>query len=69
MTADLSKIELLTPDELAGLLKISKAGVYRLIAQREIPFFRVMRSIRFKKEDVINYLNQNRAKPKTEWKI
>lgn len=52
-------IELLTPDELASLLKISKPGVYRLMAKRQIRFYKVMGSIRFDKSDVISYLQQN----------
>jgi excisionase family DNA binding protein len=51
---------MLTPSELAGLLKISKAGVYRLIEQRRIPFVKVMRSLRFDKEDVLAFLQDNR---------
>ena len=53
-------IELLTPDELAGMLKISKPGVYRLIAKRKIRFYKVMGSIRFDKNDVLVFLQQNR---------
>ena len=54
-------IELLTPDELADMLKISKPGVYRLIAQRQIRFYKVRGSIRFDKNDVVSYLEQNRV--------
>ncbi|NIT13904.1 MAG: helix-turn-helix domain-containing protein [Candidatus Dadabacteria bacterium] len=53
--------ELLTPDELADMLKISKAGVYRLITKRKIPFYKVMGSLRFEKRDIISYLQQNRV--------
>jgi excisionase family DNA binding protein len=55
--------EMLTPSELAGLLKISKAGVYRLIEQRRLPFYKVMGSLRFDKEDVMSFLQQNRIEP------
>ena len=54
-------IELLTPDELAHMLKISKAGVYRLIERRLIRFTKVMGSIRFEKNDVLSYLQNNRV--------
>jgi len=54
-------IELLTPDELTSVLKISKTGVYRLIAQRKIRFYKVGGSIRFDKNDVASYLQQNRV--------
>jgi len=52
--------ELLTPDQLAKKLRISKAGVHRLIYTRQIPFHKVMRSIRFDESDVLAYLQQNR---------
>ena len=52
--------ELLTPDELAQMLKISKAGVYRLIDKRIIRFHKVMGSIRFEKSDVLSFLENNR---------
>lgn len=52
--------ELLNTKELVEYLKISKAGVYRLIEQRKIPFYKVMGSIRFDKKDVEKYLEQNR---------
>jgi len=54
-------IELLTPDELARMLKISKPGVYRLIAKRKIRFYKVMGSLRFNKNDILSYLDQNRV--------
>jgi len=60
LTGNNPTIELLTLDELANMLKISHAGVYRLIEKRLIPFHKVMRSIRFDKNDVISYLQQNR---------
>ena len=54
-------IELLTPDEVARILKISKAGVYRLIDKRLLRFYRVMGSIRFDKTDVLSYLENNQV--------
>ena len=53
--------EFLTPDELAQMLKISKAGVYRLINRRFIRFYKVMGSIRFEKGDVLSFLENNRV--------
>ena len=53
--------ELLTPNELADMLKISKRGVYRLMAQRKIRFYKIIGSIRFKKDDVIAFLKDNRV--------
>jgi len=56
-------IEFITPNELARLLRISKAGVYRLVDKRQIPFHKVMGSLRFDKEDVMSFLQQNRIAP------
>ena len=56
-------IELITPSELAGLLKISKAGVYRLVDKRQIPFHKVMGSLRFDRDDVLTFLRDNRIEP------
>ena len=52
--------ELMTPEEVAEMLKISKAGVYRLINKRAIRFYKVMGSIRFKKSDIVSFLDANR---------
>ena len=61
MTTDYEpSIELLTPKELAIMLKISKAGVYRLVEKRRIPFHNVTRSVRFDKKDILSFLQQNR---------
>ena len=53
--------ELLTPEDVAQMLKISKAGVYRLINRRFIRFYKVMGSIRFDKGDVVSFLENNRV--------
>ena len=55
--------ELITPTELARLLKISKAGVYRLVEQRQIPFHKVMGSLRFSAKDIEGYLLNTRIEP------
>jgi len=60
MPAD-SKPNLITPDELADLLRISKVGVYRLVEKRLIPFYRVRGSLRFERKDVMAYLAKNRV--------
>jgi excisionase family DNA binding protein len=52
--------ELLTPDELARMLKISKVGVYRLVEKRQIHFYKVMGNLRFDRNDVLSFLQQNR---------
>lgn len=54
-----STIELLTPNELADMLKISKVGVYRIIARRKMRFYKVGGSLRFDRKDVMSYLKDN----------
>lgn len=55
--------ELLTPDDLADFLQISKTSVYRMIDKRLIPFYKVKGSLRFDKSDVLEYLQNNRIEP------
>lgn len=57
---------LLSPVELARILNISKATVYRLIEKRSLPFFKVGGSIRFDTKDINAYLGKNRIKPVDE---
>ena len=65
INADLTAKEFLNPDELAELLAISRATVYRLIARRQIAFIKVGGSIRFRGNDVDKYLENNRVNPLT----
>jgi len=53
-------MELLTPDELAKMLKISRRGVYRLMASRKIRFHKVRGGVRFDMNDILAYLQENR---------
>ena len=53
--------KLLTPDELADALRISKVSVYRLVEKRLLPFYRVRGSLRFEEKDVIAYLERKRV--------
>ena len=55
--------KLLTPNELAHALRISKAGVYRLVEKRIMPFYKVKGSLRFDQKDVIDYLQGTRIGP------
>ncbi len=47
---------LLTLDDVAAILRVSKTSVYRLVERRELPFCRVGRSLRFTQQDVGAYL-------------
>jgi excisionase family DNA binding protein len=55
--------ELLTPQEVADLLKISLTGVRRLQGSRLIPFIKIGGSIRFSKSDILSYLMNQRVMP------
>lgn len=59
MTIDLNTIEFLSAEQLAVLLGISRASVYRLMGRRLIPFYKLGHNIRFKKADVLDYLEKN----------
>lgn len=54
--------ELLTPDQLAQKLKVQKSWVYWRTRDAEIngfPVVRVGRYVRFRYEDVLDYLSKN----------
>jgi excisionase family DNA binding protein len=54
---------LLTPDEVAELLRVSKTSVYRLVERRAIRFYRVCGLLRFEREDVHAFLGAGRVEP------
>jgi len=47
--------------ELAELLKVSRASIYRLVEHRSIPFHRLPRGLRFHKDDIERYLAKCRV--------
>jgi excisionase family DNA binding protein len=49
--------KLLTPNEVAELLRVSKTSVYRLVERREIRFLRVCGLLRFDHGDVVRFLS------------
>ena len=59
----MESIELLTIDELAELLKISKSSVRRLQQGRHLPFMKVGGLIRFTKNDIVEFLKEARVEP------
>ena len=65
INANFSTKEFLTPDDLAVILAIARATVYRLIARRQIAFIKVGGSLRFRRADVEKYLDNNRVNPLT----
>ena len=51
----------LTPVDVADLLKITKNTVYELIKRGELPSYKIGRKIRIDKEDVENYINNQKS--------
>lgn len=58
--AEINRKTFLKPDELAEFLNISKPTVYRLIEKRQIPFYKIKGSLRFKMEDVMQFIQGSR---------
>lgn len=54
---------LITPGELQEMLRISKTGVYRLVDRRALPFYKVRGALRFDRQDVLDFLQNNRVEP------
>lgn len=52
--------ELLTIDELASYLKISKHTLYKMVEKGKIPALKVANQWRFKKEDINMWLEKQR---------
>ncbi len=54
--------QILTPEELAKTLKISRVWVYKLCDQGRIPFFRLAgKVIRFRGDEIARWLEQGRG--------
>lgn len=54
-------IELLTIKDVAELLKVSQSSVRRIQQGRRLPFIKVGGSIRFAKNDIVEYLKKERV--------
>lgn len=61
--ANIREKTFIKPEILAGILSVSKPTVYRLIEKRQIPFYKIGGSLRFKVEDVMAFLENNRIEP------
>lgn len=59
--------ELLNVQELADLLRVSRTSVYRLVENRAIPFHRLPRGLRFKRNDIDDYLQRCRVGSRDEY--
>lgn len=49
--------EILTVDEVAAYLKLAKKTVYKLIAEKQIPAFRIGKFWRFRKVEIEQWIN------------
>lgn len=52
--------EILTVDEVAAYLKLAKKTVYKLVAEKQLPAFRVGKLWRFKKSELEQWINNCR---------
>jgi excisionase family DNA binding protein len=52
---------LLTVEEVARQLRVSKAAVYRWVAEERLPALRAGHLLRFRQEDVERFLDEPRA--------
>ena len=59
MTIDSNTTELLTVDQVSKVLNVSKTSVYRLVSSRSLPFFKLGHNLRFRKDDVLEFMNKN----------
>jgi excisionase family DNA binding protein len=55
------KEEFLTTDELCDWLKITRRTIERW-RKNGLPFYKIGSSVRFKKEEVLSWIEQNRGK-------
>lgn len=53
-------INFVSTREVAEILKISPLTVYRMVENRSLPVYRIARRLRFRKQDLLNYLEKNR---------
>ena len=60
-TSNDGKLGLMTTPELAEYLRISRASVYRLVRQKQIPVSKVGRQLRFRKDTVDVWLSKGEA--------
>jgi len=61
---DHKDLEMLTTTEMMRLLKIkSRTTIRKLVQSGDLPAYRVARDLRFKKNEVEEYLQRNRVKP------
>lgn len=58
--AECTTFKLLRPEEVAGMLRLSKPRIYQLAKSREIPSVRIGKSVRFMIDDVSHFIKSRR---------
>ena len=58
MSDDFDEARFITASEVAGILRVSRMSVYRMIKQGELPAFRLPAGYRVREEDVHRYLRE-----------
>ena len=53
--------EIFTLDEVAAYLKVGKRTIYRLVAEKKIPAFKVGGAWRFTRADIDHWIKQQRT--------
>ena len=54
-------VEFCTADELATRLRVTKATIYRMARRGEIPYYSIGRAMRFRSQDVEEFLRRCRG--------
>jgi len=66
-TQNLNGKDILSVEEAAKMLNVSKAHIYRLTQNRELPYFcPAGKKYYFRREDLTNYLTRNRTASTSE---
>ena len=58
--------EMMTAKELAEMLKLSEGHIRRLTSQREVPFVKIGRTVRYSRDDIERWLKGGRVYCKKE---
>lgn len=58
--------KMLKAKDVMQMLNISRPTIYRLAESGELPAIRVGRGLRFREEDMVEYLERQRVKKKVE---
>lgn len=63
-TISLPAASFVSPRELSRMLGVTIDSVYRLVARRALPTYRVLRRILFRRSDVDHWLTVHRTNPR-----